>query len=96
MKFLVDVNLSKSKKFIKEHPNSNLHNVKDEIDGKVTDKRLIKIAKNRGYGIYTQDKRCALDALTRGVVVWYKDQKTKERYKMKMQRLKFLKSEKNA
>jgi len=94
MKFYVDVNLSKSKKFLKEHP--NLFNVKDEINGKVTDKRLIKIAKKEGFGIYTQDKRCALDALTKGVVVWYKDQKTKERYKMKIQRLKFLKSEKNA
>jgi len=61
MKFLIDVNLSKSKKFLKDHP--NLINVKDEINGKVSDKRLIKIAKKRGYGLYTQDKRCALDAL---------------------------------
>jgi len=61
MKFLIDVNLSKKKKFLKEHP--NLINVKDEIDGKVSDKKIIKYAKNHGYGLYTQDIKCALEAL---------------------------------
>ena len=51
MKFLVDVNLSKEKKFLKDHP--NLENAKDKIDGKVSDKKLIKYAKKHSYGIYT-------------------------------------------
>jgi len=92
MKFLIDVNLSKSKKFLKDHP--NLINVKDEIDGKVSDKRLIQIAKKRGYGLYTQDKRCALDALIAGVVVCYKDQNTKQRRKLRGIQMKFSNSEK--
>lgn len=83
MKFLVDVNLSKSKKFLKDHP--NLLNVADEIDEKVSDKKLIKYAKNHDLGIYTQDKECALYALIAGVTVWYRDQKTKESYKLKAQ-----------
>jgi len=92
MKFLVDVNLSKKKKFLEEHP--NLENVKDKIDGKVSDKKLIKYAQKHGYGIYTQDKECALYALIANIPVWYRDQKTKESYKMKAQELKFTKKEK--
>ena len=92
MKFLIDVNLSKSKKFLKEHP--NLINVKDEIDGKVSDKKIIKYAKKHGYGLYTQDKRCALDALIAGVVVCFKDQKSGKRQKLKIQQMKFSKTEK--
>jgi len=92
MKFLVDVNLSKEKKFLKDHP--NLENAKDKIDGKVSDKKLIKYAKNHSYGIYTQDKECALNGLIAGIPVWYKDQKTKESCKMKAQQLKFTKKEK--
>jgi len=92
MKFLVDVNLSKEKKFLEDHP--NLENVKDKIDGKISDKKLIKYAKNYGYGIYTQDKECALYGLIAGIPVWYKDQKTKESCKMKAQQLKFTEKEK--
>ena len=92
MKFFVDVNLSKSKKFLEEHP--NLFNVKDVINEKVTDKNLIKHAKKRGYGIYTQDKECALNALIAEVPVWYRNQRTKESYKLKSQRIKFTKKEK--
>ena len=76
LKFLVDVNLSKSKKFLRDHP--NLLNVVDEIDGKITDKNLIKYAKKNDLGIYTQDKECALYGLIAGIPIWYKDQKTKE------------------
>lgn len=92
MKFLVDVNLSKNKKFLNEHP--NLENVKKKINEKVTDKTLIKYAKRNSYGIYTQDKECALYALIVDVPVWYRDQKTKKSYKMKAQKLKFTKKEK--
>ena len=92
MKFLVDVNLSKEKKFLEDH--LNLENVKDKIDGKVSDKKLIKYAKKHNYGIYTQDKECALYALIAEVPVWYKDQKTKQSVKLKSQKLKFTKKEK--
>jgi len=92
MKFLVDVNLSKEKKFLEDHP--NLKNVKDKIDGRVSDKKLIKYAKNHGYGIYTQDKECALYGLIAEIPVWYRDQKTKESCKMKVQKLKFTEKEK--
>ena len=92
MKFLVDVNLSKKKKFLEDHP--NLENVRDKIDGKVSDKKLIKYAKKHGYGIYTQDKECALNALIAEVAVWYRNQKTKESVKLKSQKLKFTKKEK--
>jgi len=92
MKFLVDVNLSKKKTFLKEHP--NLENVKDKIDGKVSDKKLIAYAKRRDYGIYTQDKECALYGLIAGIPVWYRDQKTKKSHKIIAQQLKFTKKEK--
>lgn len=92
MKFLVDVNLSKKKKFLKDHP--NLENVRDKINGRVSDKKLIKYAHKYEYGIYTQDKECALYALIAEVPVWYRDQKTKNSYKMKTQHLKFTKKEK--
>ncbi len=92
MKFLVDVNLSKNKKFLKDHP--NLENVKDKIDGRISDKKLIKYAKKHEFGIYTQDKECALYGLIAGIPVWYKDQKTKESHKMKAQELKFTQKEK--
>lgn len=92
MRFLVDVNLSKSKKFLDQHP--NLLNVKDEINGQVSDKKLIKYAKEHDYGIYTQDKECALYALIAGISVWYRDQKTNESVKLKAQQLKFTDNEK--
>ena len=92
MKFLVDVNLSKPEKFFEEHP--NFENVKDKINEKVSDKKLIKYAKKHRYGIYTQDKECALNALVADVVVWYRDQKTKESQKLKAQKLGFTKKEK--
>jgi len=92
MKYLVDVNLSKKKKFLDDH--KNLENVKDKIDGRVSDKKLIKYASKKGYGIYTQDKECALYGLIEGISVWYRDQKTKKSYKMKAQQLRFTKKEK--
>ena len=92
MKYLVDVNLTKPKKFFDDHP--NFENVKDKINEKVSDKTLIKFAKKHGYGIYTQDKVCALNALIADVVVWYRDQQTKNSHKLKAQKLGFTKKEK--
>jgi len=91
MKFFLDVMLSKNKKFLKDHP--NLLNVKDEINGTVNDKTIIRHAKKRKYGIYTQDKRFALEALIAGVVVCYRDQKTGRKHKLKIQEMTFSKSE---
>ena len=91
MKFFVDVNLSKPKKFFEEH--QNLINVKEEYNEKISDKKLIQHAKKRKIGIYTQDKECALYALIEGVPVWYRDQKTKKSYKIKAQKLKFTENE---
>ena len=92
MKYLIDVNLSKKKKFLDDHP--NLETVKDKIDGRISDKKLIKYAKREKYGIYTQDKECALYGLIAGISVWYKDQKTKKSYKLKAQQLRLTKKEK--
>lgn len=92
MRFLVDVNLSKKKKFLDDH--KNLENVRDKIDGRVSDKKLIKYAKNHDYGIYTQDKECALYGLIAGIPVWYRDQKTNQSVKLKAQQLRFTKKEK--
>lgn len=92
VRFLVDVNLSKKKKFLADH--KNLENVSDKIDGKVSDNELIKYAKKHDYGIYTQDKECALFGLIEGIPVWYRDQKTKQSVKLKAQQLRFTKKEK--
>ncbi len=75
MRFLVDENLSKNKKSLVDH--RNLKNVKDEIDGGVSDERIIECAKGHGRGIYTRDKGCALLGLIAGVIVWYRDQETR-------------------
>jgi len=58
MKFLVDVNLSKKKNFLDEHP--NLENVRDKIDGKVSDKKLIKYAVKHDYTHKTRNVLCML------------------------------------
>ena len=92
MKYLVDVNRSRSKKFLREH--HNFLNSKDEIGEKASDKKIIEFAKKHGHGIYTQDKRFALDALIDGLKVWYRNQKSGEQYKLVAQHLKFGKDEK--
>jgi predicted nuclease of predicted toxin-antitoxin system len=91
MKYLVDVNRSRSKKFLKNHP--NFLNSKDEVGQNADDLEVLKYAKKNGFGIYTQDKRFALDALIDGVVVWYRNQGTGEKFKLKARRLKFTKKE---
>ena len=85
MKFLVDENLSKSKKFLEEH--KNFENVKDIIGKGVSDEKIIKYAKEHDYVIHTKDKRCALHGLIEGIPVWHIDQKTGKSVKLKAQEL---------
>jgi len=93
MKYLVDVNRSRSKKFLKN--NRNFINSKDVLDEEAGDEEVRDHAKKKGHGIYTQDKRLALDALIAGLVVWFRNQDTGEKYKLKIQHLKFTKNEEN-
>ena len=88
----MDENLSKDKKFLDDH--KNLENVTDKIGGGASDEKIIEYAKGHGCGIYTQDKKCALHGLIAGVPVWYRDQETKQSYKMQAQKLRFTKKEK--
>ena len=92
MRFLVDENLSKNKKFLDDH--KNLENVTDKIDGGASDEKIIKYAKEHDYGIYTQDKECALYGLIEGIPVWYRDQETGQSVKLKAQKLRFTPKEK--
>ncbi len=91
MIFLVDENLSKSKKFLADH--KNLENVTDEIGAGASDKEIVEHAKNNDRGICTQDKGCALLGLINGVTVWYRDQETKKGVKLKAQEMPFTKEE---
>ena len=91
MRFLVDENLSKNKKFLDEH--ENLENVTDKIGVGASDEKIIEHAKKHGRGICTQDKGCALLGLIAGVTVWYRDQETKESIKLKARRMQFTKEE---
>jgi len=91
MKYLVDVNHSKSKKFVKDNP--NFINSKDVMDQTAKDKEVMEYARIHKHGIYTQDKRFALDSLIAGFTVWYRDQETGEKYKLKARHLKFTKKE---
>ena len=91
MKYLVDVNRSRSKKFLKN--NSNFINSKDVLAEDAGDEEVRDYAKKHGHGIYTQDKRLALEALIADLVVWYRDQDTEEKHKLKIQHLKFTKNE---
>ncbi len=91
MKFLVDENLSKNKKFLDEH--ENLENVTDKIGVGASDKEIVEYAQNNDCGICTQDKGCALLGLIAGVTVWYRDQETKGSVKLKAQEMQFTKEE---
>ena len=91
MKYIVDVNRSRSKKFLQN--NSNFINSKDVLDEEASDDEVRNYAKKHGHGIYTQDKRLALDALIADLVVWFRDQDTGEKHKLKIQHLKFTKNE---
>ncbi len=87
MKYLVDVNCSKSNKFLNEHPEYT--NVKYKIGEKVEDQEIMRYAKNEECILYTQDKRFALDALIAGLKVWYRDQENAKEYKLIANHVKF-------
>ena len=91
MKFLVDVNLTKTKEFLDKH--ENFINVIDIIGGEALDEEIIKYAKEHGYGIYTQDTKCALQGLIEGIIVWYRDQETGQSFKLKAEQQPFTKEE---
>jgi len=91
MKYLVDVNRSRSIKFLKNNP--NFINSKDVLPEDASDEEVRDYAKKHGHGIYTQDKRLALDALIVDLVVWFRVQGTEEKHKLKIQHLKFTKNE---
>lgn len=80
MKYLVDVNISKSDKFLQEHP--DYQNVKYAVGEKVEDQEIMKYAKNEDFVLYTQDKRFALDALIAGLKVLYREQQSGKEYKL--------------
>ena len=81
MKFLVDVNFSKSDKFLKEHP--QYENVKYKMGETVEDQEIMHLAQKEDYVLYTQDKNFALDALIAGLKVLYREQDTGKEYKIK-------------
>ncbi len=93
MQYLVDVNRSRSKKFLSNNP--NFINSKDVIDEKASDSEVLQYAKKHGLGIYTQDKKFALDALIADLVVWYREQDSSNKHKLRIQHLKFTKKEKS-
>lgn len=87
MRYLIDVNISKSDKFLEEHP--NYKNVKYAVGEKVEDQEIMKYAKEKDYVLYTQDKRFALDALIAGLKVWYHVQDSEEEYKLVANQVEF-------
>lgn len=80
MKYLVDVNCSKSDKFLAEHP--NYENVKYSVGEKVEDQQIMKYAEKGDHVLYTQDKEFAWYALIAGFKVWYRDQQDGKEYKL--------------
>ena len=91
MKFLVDENFSRNKKFLEKH--KNFENIIDKIGREAPDKEIIKYAKEHGYGVYTQDIRCALQGLVEEIIVWYREQETEKSFKLKAQNLPFTNEE---
>ena len=80
MKFLVDVNFSKSDKFLKEQP--QYENVKYKMGERVKDQKIMHLAQKEDYVLYTQDKNFALDALIAGLKVLYREQDTGNEFKI--------------
>ena len=87
MNYLVDVNCSKSDKFLKEH--TDYKNVKYTVGEKVEDQEIMKFARQRDYILYTQDKEFALYALIAGLKVWYRDQQDGKEYKLAANQIEF-------
>lgn len=87
MHYLVDVNCSKSDKFLEEHP--DYQNVKYVVGEKVEDQEIMKFAQQRDYVLYTQDKGFALYALIAGLKVRYRDQQDGKEYKLAANQIEF-------
>lgn len=71
VQFLVDENISRSKKFISLHP--EFTNASDDMKPGVIDDRVLDRAKEKGKVLITRDKRLVIRALIAGVRVWYFD-----------------------
>jgi len=69
MQFVVDVNISKNKKFLEDR--AYLEDPEKLIDGEVSNKKIIDFARNHVYGFYTLDKEAAVDAVKIGIPVLY-------------------------
>ena len=91
MKFLVDENFSRNKKFLEKH--KNFENIIDKIGKEVPNKEIIKYAKEHDYGVYTQSIRCAMQGLIEGIIVWYRNQETKRSFKLEAHNLPFTEEE---
>lgn len=87
MKYLVDVNCSKTDKFLQEH--HDYQNVKYAVGEKVEDQEIMEYAKKGDFVLYTQDKEFALYALIAGLKVWYHDQESGKEYKLTAKQTEF-------
>ncbi len=80
MKYLVDVNFSRSDKFLDEHP--EYENVKYKMNETVEDQDIMHLARKEDYVLYTSDKNFALDALIAGLKVLYREQDTGKEFRI--------------
>jgi predicted nuclease of predicted toxin-antitoxin system len=85
--YLVDENLSKSKRFVNEHP--EFINVKDLINPGAEDDLIVERAVAGKFIIITKDIKLALYALIEGVRVWYFDVEHNEDHKLGAQHVQF-------
>jgi uncharacterized protein YaiI (UPF0178 family) len=85
VQFLVDENLSKSDKFLKEHP--EFVNVKHLMTPGVKDDAIIERARLGNFIIVTKDIKLALNALIGGLRVWYFDAEKNIDFKLTCQQI---------
>jgi len=84
MKYLIDVNMSVSDKFLASHP--NYENVKYKLGEKTKDEEVLHKTEKQNYVIATKDIEFALDALIAGFKVWYHDQDKNEDHYLEAQK----------
>lgn len=85
MRFLVDENLSKSDKFLRENP--QFINVKNLMKPGMEDSEIIQRAIAENLIIVTKDIKLALNALIGGVKVWYFDAEKNTDFKLACQQI---------
>jgi len=83
MRYLIDENMSMSKKFLEEHP--NYENVKYWLGEGTKDHEILQKANKAEDIIATKDIEFALDALIEGFRVWYHDQEKNNDHYLKAQ-----------